>query len=130
MSESVFKTFKVEDKIEELKVLAGEEYLSVFKDKHVAIAVPVYDESIRNIELFDEKLFFTQQNDAMQLCCFLGKNIRPSAISIITTHRNMPTFKKPEYLILLHEFTEAEENNLLKELQVNGSEELKVYKLY
>jgi len=132
MSESVFKTFKVEDKIEELKALLGEKGISIFKDKRVVIAVPVYDESMRNIELFDNELYITQKNDLEQFRHLFMQKTKVGMTNIIYQHYCVPTARSIgfDYLILLHEFTQSEEDNLIKELQTNNSRDFKVYKLY
>ena len=130
MASSVFATFKVDDKIEELKVLVGEKNFSVFEYKKVAIAVPVYDESMRNIQFFDHKLYISQQNDADQLRAFFIKSTETSVVYTVIKHDDIPHVRTIDYLILLHEFTQSEENNLIKALQDNGNEDFEVYKLY
>jgi len=130
MNESVFSTFNVEEKIKELKELFGEENIYDLSGKRLAIAVPIYDESMRNIRLFDHKLYLTQQNDLQKLCTFFRKETKLPVTWIITTPYHIPNVKNIDYLILLHEFMQSEEDNLIAELKENNHKQFKVYKLY
>ena len=127
---SVFKMFNVEEKIEELRAFLGRHGFLSLEGKHIAIATPVYDEGMRNIYMFDNPLYITQKNDADLLESFFLNNANPSKISVITTHCDASHVKEIDYLILLHEFTVAEEDNLVEELRLGGSEDFKVYRLY
>ena len=134
MAESVFSEFIVENKIEELRA-SLQEYekdFSIFDEKKVAIAVPVYDESMRNIQLFDNKLYFTQLNDAKLFRDLFMEKSEVTGTVIISRHYDVPGAKNIncDFLILLHEFTGSEEDNLIRELQDNGNKDFGVYKLY
>ena len=130
MGESVFETFIVEDKIEELKTLLGKGDFSDLNEKKVAVAIPVYDESMRNIQLFDKDLYITQKNDLEKLRDFLLANTEISLVHPITHHCAISSVRGIDYLILLHEFTQSEEDNIIEELQANNGKEFKVYSLY
>ena len=130
MATSFFKMFNVEDKIEELKASLSEGTFSDLTNKNVAVAVPVYDESMRNIKLFDSELYITQKNDSEQLQNFLLTHAKASTVSIVAWRYNVPETSNFDYLILLHEFTESEESSLVEELKSSGSKDLKICTLY
>ena len=131
---SVFEIFKIEDKIEELKILLGKDGFSKFDNKYVTIAVPIYDESLRNINSSDHELFLTQQNDAHQLQQFLLNNTKAKGINLALVQGDVTNIADKgceiDHLILLHEFTQNEEDCTIQELMATCDKNLEVYKLY
>jgi len=88
------------------------------------------DESMSNIRLFDNELYITQQNDLEQFRDLLMEKTEGTVVFTITQNRLTSHVSNIDYLILLHEFTQSEEDNLIKEIQTNSSKDFEVYKLY
>ena len=130
-----FETFDVREMAEELIASLGGLNFSAFNEKHVVIAVPTIDESGRNIKLFDKQLFLSQKEDAFILRQFLERKTKDAFIDIITesadVRRIVQLQIKVDYLILLHEFEQQEEDSLGEALSENADNiHLKVFRLY
>ena len=130
-----FETFDVHEMAEELAATLDLLNFSAFNGKHVVIALPIYDESLRNIRMLDKPLFVSQKKDAFVLRRFLERKTENVFISIIAepdeVRRMVQLQIKVDYLILLHEFTQKEEDGLIETLgQDAGNSHLKVFRLY
>jgi|GEM_PF-1470326 len=130
-----FETFDVREMAEELLASLDGLSFSALNEKHVVIAVPTIDESGRNIKLFDKPLFSAQKEDAFILRQFLERKTKDAFIDIVTesadVRRMVKLQIKVDYLILLHEFMQQEEDKLIEALSTNANNNhLKVYRLY
>ena len=130
-----FETFDVREMAEELIASLDGLSFSTLNEKHVVIAVPTIDESGRNIKLFDKPLFLAQKEDAFILRQFLERKTKDAFIDIVTesadVRRMVKLQIKVDYLILLHEFMQQEEDKLIEALSTNAdNSHLKVYRLY
>ena len=135
MIATISSTFNVSASIDTFKasLTKDTEALADFDHQKIAVAIPVYDPHLRNIALFDTALYQTQKSDAEAFCDFLNTHTTATTVELITKHADVAYLKDTDYLIMLNEFidfTDSEEENLIKELQTNGNAHLKVYKLY
>ena len=120
----VFETFKIDEKIKELKALLNCQDLSVFDGQHIVVAVPSFDESVRHIEKYDPELFACQQADAYHLADFIIFNTKADAVSVLMDSNEadelVDSITKPiTYVILLHEFIPSEKSYLTESLREN-----------
>ena len=135
----VFETFKVEEKIEELKEFVKCPKLSVFENKYIIIVVPSFDESGRYIKKDDKELYLAQKSDARQLSNFLRENAK-AKVEVVTNsdeiYNVVDSSDEPiDFLILLHEFIPSEKDYVVAEMKENHLSEavnkhLKVIELY
>jgi len=136
----VFETFKIEDKIEELKILVKSSKLGVFDDKHIIIVVPSFDESNRYIKKDDKELYLAQKSDAKWLSSFLINSTKAKTVEIVTDlhelHSVVDSSSEPiKFVILLHEFIQHEKDYVIREmkedyLEQKVNEDLQVIELY
>jgi len=133
------ETFKIRDKIKILKAHLEEYDLSMedLDGKHVIIAVPLYDESLRDIKKYDKELFEEQKKHAHSLKDFLLKNTKASVIDIALeatdVHKIIDKVNKVHYLLLLHEFVAIEEDYIItvaRNYSYDDSEDLEICILY
>jgi len=130
-----FETFDVREMAEELVASLDGLSFSTLNEKHVVIAVPTIDESGRNIKLFDKPLFSAQKEDAFILRQFLERKTKDALIDIIAEPADVRRIVQlpinVDYLILLHEFMQKEEDSLIEALtQSTDNSHLKVFRLY
>ena len=130
-----FETFDVREMAEELVASLDGLSFSALNEKHVVIAIPTTDESGRNIQLFDKPLFLAQKEDAFILRQFLERKTKDALIDIIAEPADVRRIVQlpinVDYLILLHEFMQKEEDSLIEALtQSTDNSHLKVFRLY
>ena len=133
----LFETFDLSEIIEELKSLLKNKDFSDFDNKHIVIAVPLFDEGMHNIKKYDKELFSAQLNDAQQLQKFLTKNTNAKIVDVVVeayeAHKIIDRYCSVDDLILLHEFMPVEQDYLttvLKKDTIPGlNTDLNVYTL-
>jgi len=111
---------------------------SDFTASHVVIAVPLYDEGLRNIKEEDEELYLAQEKDAYALQKFLMENTYECTVDIVLgaydAHKIANVSNNVKHSILLHEFMPIEEDYITMVLRNNAfgymDRKLNVYKLY
>jgi len=132
-NENIFETFKIEDKIEELKgmlVMGNVDLL----DKRVVIAVPSFDESMRSIYDEDRVLYDVQQRDADVLARYIMNDVGAELVSVITGFNSINDLASSvadpyECVIFLHEFMSFESVAILSTL-TKHNKDLKYFEVY
>ena len=81
---------------------------------YVVIMTPTIDKNMRFIPAYDEALFKAQKEDAHNLATYMVENIDVDAVTIPTDLCRMDG--SANCVILLHEFTDFEKNNILAKL--------------
>lgn len=117
----VFQTFKIEDKIQELKEVLGMQGVNL-QGKGVIISVPSYDESMRSIKNDDDQLYNLQLKDAHTLAQHIMLVMNTSLVNIVTSIEQLNVLNGKvvpphEYIIYLHEFVSAEKKEMLETLE-------------
>jgi len=128
----VFETFKVEDKIKELKALFQDGDLDVLNGANVVIAVPSFDESERSIFKHDQDLFVTQRRDAYRLIEFFLEETRACVAGLVLDADKTIEIARMQidYVIFLHEFMVFERDYILGVLSDYGYGRPRVVELY
>lgn len=114
----VFQTWKLADKIQELKDIAKSKKLDVLDGVNVVIAVPSLDESGRSIYMDDKDLFYAQKQDAYKLAEFILKDTKSCLVDVILDADKAIEVSNHQidYVIFLHEFMDYERDYILGEL--------------
>ena len=134
----IFKTFKIKEKIKELKKQLGDDD-NIFAEKCIIVAVPSYDESIRRIEEDDKELFISQKQDANTIAHFIMEHTQADIVDVIWNINHLDKFSyfpekaKIDCLILLHEFIESEKQNTILSIRkhcIVDDKDFRIIELY
>ena len=123
--ERLFQTFKIENKVKELELMAGD----ALRGQQVLIMTPVFDESRRLIYLEDEALYYQRRNDADFLMNYIVYKLSAKSVSMIYRFDRIRKFKHFDCIIFLHEFVEFEKNEILEKFTAFNPK-LKYFELY
>jgi len=131
----IFESFRIEEKILELKELVKDQKLDIFDGSNVVIAVPSIDESGRSIFKDDRELYHVQRRDAYKLAEFIKGKTESKVLDIILDADKIVDLscfvnKQIDYVLFLHEFLEFERDYILNELKKSGHRDLQVIELY
>jgi len=129
----IFEGFRIEYKIKELSSMIKQASLDL-SGGNVVIILPMYDESMRLIELEDQALFQIQNSDAHALAEHVILNMGADCVSIINSFNGVRNLSNDAIsqltcFIFLHEFINAEKNMILTEL-MKTRQDLKYFEAY
>ena len=120
-----FETFQIGNRILEMEdQVRAWQARGETERLNIVVAVPGFDESMRWIYQADRALYEMQVRDAQVLVDYLDQNVVTQELHFITeadaASDLMDALKNPvDIIILLHEFTEVEEQYLIDELHEN-----------
>ena len=133
ISEHIFETFKIEDKIKELRGMLAMENVDL-QDKRVVIALPDFDACMHSIYDVDRVLYDVRQKDADVLARYMMNEIGAELVSVITGFSKINSLASSvadpyECVIFLHEFMSFESVAILSTL-TKYNKNLKYFEVY